>query len=202
MKRRVIPAALVALALTASAAVATEGPSDRALEHARGAVAEARAVAQGLTQDPPGQAQKVRAQAAKAAKWEALVAKFAGREHGNAGRVHEALLAGRSPSELAGVNAEAARVLAKANKAMKEAGQKPGRGLGRSSEDATESTNEGTIESPAESTTEDASESVTEGASESVTEGTSESATEGASESATEQASETTTEDASEGASE
>lgn len=206
MKRRVIPAALVALALTASAAVATEGPSDRALERARGAVAEARAVAQGLTQDPPGQAQKVRAQAAKAAKWEALVAKFADRERGNAGRVHQALLEGRSPSELAGVNAEAAKVMAKANKALKEAGQKPGRGLGRSSEDATESTNEitneGTIESPAESTTEDASDSVTEGTSESATEGASESTTEQASETTTEQASETTTEDASEGASE
>ena len=205
-------ALVVALVLGASAsvAVAAEGPSDRALERARGAVAEARAVAQGLSEDPPGQAQKVRAQAAKAAKWEALVAKFEGRERGNAGRVHQALLEGRSPSELAGVNAEAAKVMAKANKALKEAGQKPGRGLGRGSEEGIESTNEGTIESPAESTTEDASESVTEatsesateGASEIATEGASEIATEGASEIATEQASETTTEDASEGASE
>jgi hypothetical protein len=138
MKRRMTIAAAIALLLTASAAVAAEGPSDRALERARGAVAEARAVAQGLTEDAPGQAQKARAQAARADKWEALAQKFAGRERGNAGRVHEALLAGRSPSELAGVNAEAAKVMAKANKAMKEAGQKPGRGLGRSSEGATE----------------------------------------------------------------
>lgn len=125
---------VVLLGTSASVAIAAEGPSDRALEQARGAVAEARAVAQGLSEDPPGQAQKVRAQAAKAAKWEALVAKFAGREHGNAGRVHEALLAGRSPSELAGVNAEAARVMAKANKALKAAGDKPGRGVGQSKE--------------------------------------------------------------------
>ena len=143
MKRgaRFTVALALLLAASASVAVAAEGPSDRALERARGAVAEARAVAQGLSEDPPGQSQKVRAQAAKAAKWEALVAKFAGRERGNAGRVHEALLAGRSPSELAGVNAEAAKVMAKANKALKDAGDKPGRGVGRS-KDASEGASE------------------------------------------------------------
>lgn len=158
MKRRVTLAAAVALLMTTSAAIAAEGPSDRALERAKGAVAEARAVAQGLTEDPPGQTQKVRAQAAKAAKWQALVDKFEGRERGNAGRVHEALLNGQSPSELAGVNAEAARVLAKANKALKAAGQKPGRGLGRDSEGATDDTIEGTTEGATESTTEGATE--------------------------------------------
>lgn len=135
MTRRWLP--LLASALLALASVpalaqddtdgADEGgPPAHVLEKARGQARAAQVRANELAEgrqpgDPPPGLAKAKD---KVRGWQKT-----GR--GNAGRVHEALLAGRSPSELAGLNAEAAKAMAKATKALKEAGEKPGLGLGR-----------------------------------------------------------------------
>jgi hypothetical protein len=129
-RRRVTIVTVVVLAASAVPALAqdvTPGPPAEVLERARGQARAAQVRANEIAAEGrgPGQAPPGLAKAGEKLRgWERT-----GR--GNAGRVHEALLAGRSPSELAGLNAEAARAMAEATKALKEAGEKPGLGLGR-----------------------------------------------------------------------
>lgn len=133
MTRRLTAAALAAvLALSgaaASAEDAPDGPPAEVLDKAFGAAAEAHRVAHGLTKpkNPNSAAglskdEKIARRAERrAARFQALAEKHAARGNGNASAVHDALARGESPSSIAGLNAEAAKAVAKANKALRKA---------------------------------------------------------------------------------
>jgi hypothetical protein len=128
----------VALVIGGGAALAAEGgqdgaptgPPEHVLEVARGAAAQARAAAQEVEDEATG-APQGRGSEAFAARHAALADKHANHP-GNAERVHEALAAGDIPAGIGQEQAAAAHAMAQANQALKAAGEKPGRGLGRS----------------------------------------------------------------------
>lgn len=133
MTRRLSAVALAAtLALSGAAASAEDspdGPPAEVLDKAFGAAAEAHRVAHGLTKpkNPNSAAgltkdEKVTRKAERrAAHFQALAEKHAARGKGHASAVHDALARGESPSSLAGLNADAAKAMAKANKALRKA---------------------------------------------------------------------------------
>ncbi len=133
--------ALVAASLPAAAlATTTQGPPEQVVDLARGAAAEARGVARGLTEGIAAEGTpRGRGSEAFAERHALLAAKHA--EHpGNAAAVHEALAAGVSPSTAGKGNGNGGTPPGQAKKSDAAAlrGARatfedglPGRGLGR-----------------------------------------------------------------------
>ena len=127
------------LLAVAGVAVAAEGPTEsvppgppaEVLERVAEATSEARAAVQDLEADLEDDDDMAgRGTEAFAARHRELAAKHAGKP-GNAARVHEALANGESPAGLGQEHAAAVHELNAARKALRAAGEHPGRGVGR-----------------------------------------------------------------------